>query len=94
MKTNRGLVPDAADGRREPSLILVQAKDDEKFWVNLAEPPTVAHALAYAQAWANLHGVDTRVCRGAKRQVVKEFFGHGQQLTPVSQMPRPTLVRR
>lgn len=89
MRTNRGLVPDAADSGPTRPVVLVQAKDAEGFWCNVYEPPAgrhaQSHAMAYAQAWANLHRQSTRVVKGEKRDVVREFYAAAEDFSPVTQ---------
>jgi hypothetical protein len=75
---NRGLVPRATepDARRPASaLLLVQVRDADGFWCNRAEPPTVASALNSAEAIAQAEHCHTRVVRGPRRAIVREFFG-------------------
>lgn len=73
---NRGLVPNASEPQtRERELVLVQAKDDEGFWVNLYEARSVRDGIRFAAACHRTEPADLRVVRGLKREVVREFFG-------------------
>lgn len=55
-------------------LVLVQEWDGG-FWNNVAEPETVRAALVQAEQWHRERHVRTRVVRGQKREVVREFNG-------------------
>ena len=71
MRVNRGLPPEA-EGRRPPKpTYLVQTVDADGFYVNLHEVGDMKLAVKMAEQWSAENKVETRVCVGPSRQVIR-----------------------
>lgn len=78
-KFNRGSMPaqvaERLERKDDDALVLVQMKDRAGFWCNVHEGSPVRQAVIIAEDYSRTHQADTRVVRGQKREVVREFVG-------------------
>ncbi len=71
MRVNRGLPPPADGPRKSVLIVLVQTRDLDGFYVNLHEVHDVATGVKLAEQWTQENKVETRVCVGADRKVMR-----------------------
>jgi hypothetical protein len=73
MRTNRGLPDNPERFSRPGEHLEVQAMDNDGFWCVVAEPLTRKMAVQVADSWHQQHQVNTRVCVGERRDVIRTF---------------------